>query len=152
MFHLLFQTYVASILLGCFTYMLQEYVRNVSSVSVLCCNKCFHVASVLCRCCICFIHILQVYVLNVPSALDLCCIQAFHVASVSCFKDMFRESLGHSRAPREGPTNGAHCTPGVLQTGRARPHLSSWVLLARRERRGLGGAGRDGRERSTHAW
>jgi hypothetical protein len=32
----------------CFTPMLQEYVWNVSVVSVLCCNKCFHVA--ICKC------------------------------------------------------------------------------------------------------
>jgi hypothetical protein len=32
----------------CFTHMLQEYVRNILVVSVLRCNKCFHVAS--CKC------------------------------------------------------------------------------------------------------
>jgi hypothetical protein len=29
----------------CFTHMLQQYVPNVLSVSVLCCNKYFHIAS-----------------------------------------------------------------------------------------------------------
>ena len=43
----LFQTYVASVLSRCCiccsgqTYMLQEYVVNVSSVSDVCCSKCF---------------------------------------------------------------------------------------------------------------
>jgi hypothetical protein len=32
----------------CFTHMLQDYVLNVLSVSVLCCSKCFLVAS--CKC------------------------------------------------------------------------------------------------------
>ena len=52
MFHLLFQTYVASVLIWmlhiCFAHILQEYVCNVFVVSVLCCNKSFHVAS--CKC------------------------------------------------------------------------------------------------------
>ena len=41
----------------CFTHLLQEYVPNVSSVSVLCCSKCFLVAS--CKCFIWKLHMLQ---------------------------------------------------------------------------------------------
>jgi hypothetical protein len=40
----LFKTYVVSVLFGCFsahTQMLQAYVVNVSSVSDVCCSKCF---------------------------------------------------------------------------------------------------------------
>jgi hypothetical protein len=50
MFHL-FETYVASDLiwmLYMFSHMLQQYVLNILVVSVLCCGKCFHVAS--CKC------------------------------------------------------------------------------------------------------
>ena len=77
--------------------MLQEYVRNVSVVLVLCCNKCFHVVSYKCfyldvayvshTCCKCMC--------NVSSASDVCCIQVFHVASISCFRGMFIESWWH---------------------------------------------------------
>jgi hypothetical protein len=104
--------------------MLQEYVRNVLAVLVLCCNKCFHVASCKCfylnvayvshTCCKCMF-------LNVSSALDLCCTQVFYVVSVSCFRGVFRESLGARPgtegkrvAAIRGPTNGARCTPRVL--------------------------------------
>jgi hypothetical protein len=70
----------------CFTPMLQEYIRNVSVVLVLCCNKCFHV--VICKCvfldvaCVSHKHMLQLYVLNVSSASIVCCIQVFHVLEV----------------------------------------------------------------------
>jgi hypothetical protein len=60
-----FQTYVCkSFLFGCciVSHMLQEYVPMVSTVSVLCCSKCFHVASVLSGCFICFTHMFQMYV------------------------------------------------------------------------------------------
>ena len=82
----LFQTYVSSVLIWMLhmfhTYMSQEYVRNISTVSVLCCNKCFmlQVAIVLSGCCI-FTHMLQMYVLNISSASDLCCI----VLCCKCF-------------------------------------------------------------------
>jgi hypothetical protein len=39
----------------CFTPMLQDYDRNVSVVSVLCCNKCFHVT--ICKYFIWILHI-----------------------------------------------------------------------------------------------
>ena len=66
MLHLLFQTYVASGLFGCcicFTHMLQEYVRNVSAVLVLCCNKCFNVAS--CKYFIWMLHMFHTHVVSV---------------------------------------------------------------------------------------
>jgi hypothetical protein len=87
-----------------------------------------------------------------------------YVASVSCFRDMFRESWGHELgAGRRGaasrrPADGVRSAPGVLRTGRARPHPGSCVLPARRERMGLrgrsGGRGarRDGWGQGTRAW
>jgi hypothetical protein len=69
--------------------MLQQYVRNVSSITVFRCNQCF-------SCCklqvfyldvaYVFTHnMLQVYVTDVLSILDVCCIQVFHVACVLCY-------------------------------------------------------------------
>jgi hypothetical protein len=91
-----------------FSSTLQAFWRSVSSVSNVCCNKCFmwtshmfhtNVASVLFRCCICFTHMLQVFYLDVAYVhtyvVTICfkcficvrCmlhyIQVFHVASVS---------------------------------------------------------------------
>jgi len=43
----------------CFTHMLQQYVPNVLNVSVLCCNKCFHVAS--CKCFYLMLHMFHTY-------------------------------------------------------------------------------------------
>jgi hypothetical protein len=59
--------------------MLQKYVPNVSSVLVLCCNKCFHVAS--CKCFTCKLHMLQwlyTYVVSV-------CFKWFN-----CFRSMLQ--------------------------------------------------------------
>jgi hypothetical protein len=55
--------------------MLQEYIPNISSISVLCCSKCFHIAN--CKCFIWKLHILQwlyTYVVSV-------CFKSF-----SCFQ------------------------------------------------------------------
>jgi hypothetical protein len=52
----------------CFTHMLQEYVRNVSVVSVLCCNKCCHIVS-----CKCFISMLHMFHTHCK-----CMFQTFH--------------------------------------------------------------------------
>jgi hypothetical protein len=86
----------------CFIHMLQKYIPNVSYVLVLCCNKCFYVAS--CKCftyklhmlqwlytyvvsvCFkwfnCFRSMLQVFYLDVPSvivAIHICCKHMFHI-------------------------------------------------------------------------
>jgi hypothetical protein len=87
MFHL-FQTYVASVsiwMLYMFhTYMSQEYVRNVSTVSALYCKKCFHV--VRCKCFIWMLHMFRTYVSSVCSKYFICfrvyCIQVFHILEV----------------------------------------------------------------------
>jgi hypothetical protein len=76
----------------------------------------------------------------VSSILDLCCIQVFYVANVSCFGGMFRESWGHGpdagrrSTSSEGPTDGSHGAPGVLQTGCVSPRLGSQVLPSQREK------------------
>jgi hypothetical protein len=70
-----FQWYITSVL-----------KKNISSVSNICCNKCFiwmlhmfhtHVASVLSGYCICFIHILQVFYLDVAYISLICCNSMF---------------------------------------------------------------------------
>jgi hypothetical protein len=74
-------------------------------------------------------HLFQIYV----------AFQVFHVANVSCFGGMFRESWGHGpdagrrSTSSEGPADGSHGAPGVLQTGCVSPHLGSQVLPSRRE-------------------
>ena len=91
MFHLFFQTYVASVLIWMLhmfhIYVASVYVRNVSSVSVLCCNKCFHVAS--CKCFIWMLHMFHTHVINVCfkyfNVSVLCRNKCFHVASCKCF-------------------------------------------------------------------
>jgi hypothetical protein len=111
----LFQTYVASLFIGIlhmFHNMLQWYV-------VLCCNKCFYVAS--CKWFIWMLHMFHTHVAsvcpNVLSVSDVCCIQVFNVASVACFRCMFRELLGHGPgavgrgAVSRGPTDGARSAP-----------------------------------------
>jgi hypothetical protein len=136
MLHMLqwLHTYVASVRSKCFIYfsrcilqvclfrccicvihMLQEYIQNVSAVLVLCCNKCFNVAS--CKRFIWMLHmfythVASVCVSNVSSASDVCCIQVFHVASVSCFREVCLESHGAQTrrwrrgAASQGPTCG----------------------------------------------
>jgi hypothetical protein len=54
----------------CFTHMSQQYVPNVSIVLVLCCSKCFHVAS--CNCFIWMLHIFHTYIANVCSRCFIC--------------------------------------------------------------------------------
>jgi hypothetical protein len=80
----------------CFTYKLQEYVRNVSAILVLCCNKCFHVAS-----CKCFIWILPMFHSHVEIVYFKCFIyfrRMLHsrvlCCKCLCFRGMFRESWG----------------------------------------------------------
>ena len=71
---------VAIVLSGCcicFTHMLQQYVPNISVVSILCCSKWFHIANykldVSCvshTCCKCIFQIFHLF-------LDVCCIKMF---------------------------------------------------------------------------
>jgi len=88
--------------------MLQEYVRNVLAVSVLCCSACFHggklqvfylmlhmfhtcVASVLSGSCISFTHTLQVFHLDVAKVdlvLHILLWLYAHVSSVSSVLDV----------------------------------------------------------------
>jgi hypothetical protein len=65
------------------SHILQQYVSNVLSILVLCCSKCFHVAS--CKCFISMLHMFHIYVASVCyrcfiSVLDIHYIQVFHVA------------------------------------------------------------------------
>ena len=77
---------VASIVSGCcicFTHMLQVYVLNVSVVSILRCNKCFHVAS--CKFFIWMLHMFHTHVASVCSKYFICFRRMLH-SSVSCYK------------------------------------------------------------------
>jgi hypothetical protein len=93
-----FQRHVASVCLKCFIYFrrtlqaffilmlhmfyIYEYVQNVWSVSVYCCNKCLHVAS--CKCFIWMLHMFHIYVASVCSKCYICFRLMLH-SNVSCF-------------------------------------------------------------------
>jgi hypothetical protein len=91
----LFQTYVASIsiwMLHMFhTYMSQEYVRNVLAVSVLCCNKCFHIASY--KCYIWMLHMFYTHVSSICSNFFFFCFRHMLHPSVSYMK---QRVMGHN--------------------------------------------------------
>jgi hypothetical protein len=84
-FHL-FQMYVASVLIWRLhmfhTYVLQQYFPNVSVVSVLCCIKCFHVAS--CKCFIRMLHMFHTYVSSVCSRYFINFIRMLHSSVLCC--------------------------------------------------------------------
>jgi hypothetical protein len=124
----------------CFTHMLQEYVRNVLAVSVLCCNKYFHVAN-----CKFFMWMLRMFH-------TLCCkcmFQIFYLrqtyVAFKCF--VFQRYVqivmehgpgawGRGAASR-WPANGARSALGSWGTGRACPRPGSRVpSRGERERRG----------------
>ena len=71
----------------CFTHVLQQYVPNVSFISVFRCSKCFHVTSVLSRCCIYF-HIYQ----YIPMCWREICLQYYLCLS---FDQIYRENYKH---------------------------------------------------------
>jgi hypothetical protein len=104
--------------------MLQLYVSNVSAVSVLCCSKCFHVASY------------KYFILDVAYVSHICCkcmFQMFHPlhtylhSSVSCCTSfmLFRESgcAGSDGGTARAPGNGAR-RAGSRWTGRAQGRWS----------------------------
>jgi hypothetical protein len=102
MFSSVFRRMLLAFLSGCctcFTHMLQEYVRNVSAISVLYCKlqmfylDVAYVSHICCTYMSQMFHLLQtyvafkcfmlyVYVSNISSASDLCCIQVFRVSEV----------------------------------------------------------------------
>jgi hypothetical protein len=137
--------------------MLQEYVPNIIVVSFLCCIKYFHVTNS--KCFIWILHMFHTYVASICSKCFICFTHMLH-SSVSCFRGIFRESWGHGPGvggrgtTRRGPADEAHDAPGILRAWHARPHPSSQVPLARRERRvrgeGVVSAGR-GEARQTGA-
>ena len=113
-----FQTYVVSIFLSgcctCFTPTLQEYVQNVSTVSVLCCNKCFHVA--ICKYFIWMLHMFHTHVAIVCSKCFICFRRMLH-SSVSCckcfvFQRYVRRVMG--------------TCPGRREKGCGEPGASGW--------------------------
>ena len=117
----------------CFTHMLQEYVRNVSVVLVLCCNRCFHVAS--CNCFIWMLHMFQTHVASVCSKYFICFRHMLH-SSVSCckcfvFQRYVQRVMGAwpgrwgKGVVSRGLADGAHDAPGVRRTRRARPHSTN---------------------------
>jgi hypothetical protein len=65
------------------SHMLQDYVPIISVTLVLCCNKCFHVAS--CKCFIKMLHMFHTHVSSVCSKCFICFRRMLHL-SVSCFR------------------------------------------------------------------
>ena len=132
------------------SHMLQEYVPMISTVLVLCCSKCFHVAN--CKRFIWMLHMFYTYVSSVYSKCFICFRRMLH-SSVSSFRVVFRESWGHgpsaegwgvaSRVPADGacwgPAVGVRGAPGSCGQGHARPHLGSWVSPTWREGSGVAG-------------
>jgi hypothetical protein len=112
------------------TYMSHEYVRNILAVSVLGCNKCFHVASFKC-----FIWMLDVFHTHVSSV----CYKYFIYfrrmlhPSVSYFRGI---AMGHGLGVWEwGVAVKARGTPRVMRTGGrpfGRPHPGSSAPPVRR--------------------
>jgi hypothetical protein len=80
-----FQIYVAIVfyldVAYVFTHMLQQYVPNVSAVSVLCCNKCFFMLQLFIQ----MLHIFHTHVANVCPKCFICSKCMLH-SSVSCCK------------------------------------------------------------------
>jgi hypothetical protein len=137
--------YFASVFRG----MLQAFVQNVSSVSYICCSKCFilmlhmfhiHVACVLSGCCICFTHMLQQYV----QMFHLC---QMYVASKCFMLQVFYVGImSDGRMDRE-PMDGAWRV-GASRRGRSELGAGSRVSPTRRERAGSGeGAGQSDKGR-----
>jgi hypothetical protein len=120
----------------CFTSMLQEFIWNVSTVSVLCWNKCFHNAIYNC-----FIWMLHMFYTHVAIVCFKCFIcfsrmlhQVFHVSEHQVFHVLELESpRGHGLGARRwgaashGPAVRARCAPRILRTSHARPHAGSRV-------------------------
>jgi hypothetical protein len=117
----------------CFTPMLQKYIQNVSVISVLCCNKCFHVA--ICKCFFDVTCVSHTHVAIVCSKYFICFSRMLH-PSVSCFRG--RESWEARPGRRgwgsssRGPTVRTCNAPRILRTGRAHPHAISQVPPAQR--------------------
>jgi hypothetical protein len=76
-----------------FTHMLQQYVPNVSAISVPCCSKWFYVASYKC-----FIWMFNMFHTYVVSAFSKCfnCFQSYVVFMLQVFYDV---RPGASRGP-----------------------------------------------------
>jgi hypothetical protein len=112
-----FQTYVAIVFLSgcciCFTHMLRQYVPNILAVSILCCNKWFHVASRNFRCFMCFTHMLRVHIPNVSSIFrHMLHSNVFHI---EVFYVVWPEA---SCRPR-GERGGGQRRPAGVETGRS---------------------------------
>ena len=113
---------------------------------MLCCNKCFHVAS--CRC----------FILDVAYVSHICCkcmFQMFHLLQTYvAFKCFMLQVFQRVTGAWPGLQGKGRDEPGLADGGRGAPR----VLPARRERRSSGGrsggrgARRDGRGRGTRAW
>jgi hypothetical protein len=99
--------------------MLQEYIQNVSVVSVLCCNKCFHVA--ICKCFIWMLHMFHTHIVIICSKCFIC-FSSMLLLSISCV--IGREAWGARPGCRgmgatsHGPAVGAH-----------RAHRILWIVL-----------------------
>ena len=122
MFHL-FQTSIAIFFSRCCTYfkhMLQQYVPNISAVSVLCCSKWFHVASCNFRCFICFTHMLQMYVPNVSSIF-----RRFLYSNVFQVASFYVVRTGAT----QGQADWACCAPGGWRTVALRSGCAGGVLV-----------------------
>jgi hypothetical protein len=94
--------------------MLQEYVRNVSVVSILCCNKCFHVASR--KCFYLDVALFHIHVAGVCSKCFICfrCMlpkKVFSCCKCVVFQRYVQRVMGHGRTPGEG---------------RGEPEVSGW--------------------------
>jgi hypothetical protein len=101
----------------CFTHMLQEYIRNVSAILVLCCSACFH--GVKLQVFYLILHMFHTYVISVCSKYFIHFIQMLHsnVLYYTCFI-LFGESVGAwsddgmARAPKNGPRWAGGCWSG----------------------------------------
>jgi hypothetical protein len=137
--------------------MLQQYVLNVLAVSVLCCSKCFHVAS-----CKCFIWMLHMFHIHVASVRFGCFIYFTHMlhSTISCYTCfmLFRESggTGCEGGTTRVPGNEARRARG---SGRVRGALVSRGRVRSgptvRARRGWGcmcGAVRMASNQGRHGW
>jgi hypothetical protein len=141
MFHLLFQAYVANVLIW-MLHIFHIYVARVCSncfaISVLCCNKYFHVVSY--KCFMWMFHMFHAHVASVCSKYFIRFRRMLH-SSASCFKDMFRESRGHGPcvegrgAASWGPADGVHTWCPADEACSS----SSWLSGAARAEREEGG-------------
>jgi hypothetical protein len=111
--------------------MLQEYVLNVSAVSVLCCSTCFHGRK--CQVFYLMLHMFHTYVASVCFKYFIrfigCCIQMFHVARISyCLESQWAQGVMVARHGRRRMGHDKLETDGRGATGRdVRAGQGGWL-------------------------